>query len=282
MQSGNKKRVQAGNNFVTLYDYHPFEAAQRGRCRHGFERPREWREGRAIFPKFGYVPSVPSLYAIVDTDACAGRGLEPLAVAAGLLRCAPRVLQLRAKGLAPREHLQLLSALRAITPPTTWLFGNDRPDLALLAGCDGVHLGQTDLPLEAARRFAPRLKLGISTHNLSQLRCALEAKPDYVALGPIFATSSKRAAEPQVGTQLLGSAHALCQSAQIPLVAIGGISLEGAFRVAPHADLVAAIDALLPKGRAGRPEHSDPAWVEQQVCSQAAAFSSALSSSGKL
>jgi thiamine-phosphate pyrophosphorylase len=126
------------------------------------------------------------------------------------------------------------------------LFANDRPDLALLAGCRGVHLGQADLPLADARRLAPELELGISTHGLDQLDRALDERPAYVAFGPIFQTSSKRDPEPAVGLELLAEASRRCRAAAVPLVAIGGVSLENAASVAPWADLGAAISALLP------------------------------------
>src|SRR6478609_1603996 len=98
------------------------------------------------------------LYAIVDTQSLALRGVEAVAFAREVLAVRPAALQLRAKGLPPREVLGLLRALlpecRRVGVP---LFANDRPDLAALAGCDGVHVGQHDMPIEQVRRIAPRL-----------------------------------------------------------------------------------------------------------------------------
>jgi thiamine-phosphate pyrophosphorylase len=127
------------------------------------------------------------------------------------------------------------------------LFANDRPDLALLAGTDGVHVGQDDVPLAEVRRLAPRLQIGVSTHTLAELKAALAERPDYVAFGPVFATPSKLNPEPVVGIEGLEQAHALAQNAGIPLVAIGGIDLERAPDVARHAEAAAIIGALVPR-----------------------------------
>ena len=126
------------------------------------------------------------------------------------------------------------------------LIANDRPDLAVLAQCDGVHIGQEDLPLPLVRTLAPGLLVGVSTHNLEQLTAALAERPDYVAFGPVFATASKERPDPSVGLALLAEAHAAAQRAGIPLVAIGGINLERATQIAERAELGAVIAALQP------------------------------------
>jgi thiamine-phosphate pyrophosphorylase len=144
----------------------------------------------------------------------------------------------------------MLGLLRAIGPLCRQagvpLVANDRVDLAALAGCDYVHLGQSDGPFEQVHRIAPSLRLGISTHTLEQLSAALALRPAYVAYGPVYATTSKAQAEAVVGIDGLRAAHALARAAQIPLVAIGGITLERAGDVAPHAEAGAVIAALLP------------------------------------
>jgi thiamine-phosphate pyrophosphorylase len=186
------------------------------------------------------------LYAIVDLDFLAQRSLDPLAFAEAVLAARPGALQLRAKSAGGRDTLALLRALGALALPLgVPLFANDRPDLALLAGC-GVHLGQDDLSPADARRLAPQLAIGVSTHGLSQLDQALRERPAYVALGPIFTTSSKSNPDPVVGLDLLAEASRRCRAAGVPLVAIGGLSLERAPSVARHADLGAVISALLP------------------------------------
>src|SRR5580658_10567597 len=132
------------------------------------------------------------LYAIVDVATLVARGIEPVAFARALLTARPCALQVRAKDLPTRE---LLALLRSIAPlcreQRVPLVANDRVDLAALAGCDYVHLGQEDLPIELARRIAPGLRVGLSTHTLAQLDVAIEARPQYVAYGPVYPTTSK-------------------------------------------------------------------------------------------
>lgn len=189
------------------------------------------------------------LYPIVDTEALAARGLSPILFAEGVLEARPPLLQLRAKGLGARDTLSLLRALTPLTRRAgTLLFANDRPDLALLAEADGVHVGQSDLPLAEVRRFAPHLKVGVSTHDERELEAALAQKPDYVAFGPVFPTRSKAAAEPTVGVERLAGAARLARGAGVPLVAIGGIDRARLEQAGAHADLVAVIAALLPAG----------------------------------
>jgi len=187
------------------------------------------------------------LYPIVDLATLAGRGIEALAFAEQVLAARPPLLQLRAKAAGAREALELLRALLPLCRQTdTLLFANDRPDLALLAGADGVHVGQDDLPLTAVRELSRALKVGVSTHTLEQLDAALAERPDYVAFGPVFATSSKSDHEPVVGLEGLASAHERARRAGIPLVAIGGIDRERATAVARHAEAIAVIGALIP------------------------------------
>ena len=185
------------------------------------------------------------LYAIVDTQSLAAREVDPLAYARAVLTARPTALQLRAKDLPPREVLGLL---RALLPECrrvgARLFNNDRPDLAALAGCDGVHVGQHDMPLEQVRRLAPSLAVGVSTHNADELRRALAARPAYVAFGPVFATASKAQPEPTVGLRGLAAAAALVAGTGVPLVAIGGIHTAVARDIARFADAGAVIAGL--------------------------------------
>jgi thiamine-phosphate pyrophosphorylase len=186
------------------------------------------------------------LYPILDIDSCRARGLDPIDVAERLLLTRPAMLQLRAKSASARETFDWLRALRPLTRAAgTLLMANDRPDLAQLAECDGVHLGQEDLPIAEARRFAPTLRVGISTHDLTQLHQALQQRPDYIAFGPIFPTRSKADAEVCVGVHKLTLAGQACRAAGIPLVAIGGIELERVAEVIPAADLIAVIGACM-------------------------------------
>ena len=206
------------------------------------------------------------LYPIVDTDALKARGIALLEFAEQVLSAHPPLLQLRAKHLGGRDTLSLLSALLPLCRARgTLLFANDRPDLAMLAGCDGIHVGQDDLPLALVRQLAPRLKLGVSTHDLAELAAALAERPDYVAFGPIFATGSKASPDPLVGLEGLQLAATRARDAGVPLVAIGGITLERAPSIARCGALAAVIAGLLPE----RGELSE-------VAARAAAFQRAL------
>lgn len=188
------------------------------------------------------------LYAIVDTDSLARRGLAVVDVADALLAARPALLQLRAKSLGARDTLALLRALAGpCRDAGVPLFANDRPDLAVLAGCDGVHVGQSDLDVADVRAFAPGLRVGVSSHDDAELERAIAARPDYVAFGPVFATASKRDPDPVVGLGGLARAAQRVHAAGLPLVAIGGIELESAAAVAEHAELGAVIGALLPR-----------------------------------
>jgi len=205
-------------------------------------------------------------YPIVDLEVLAQRGLEPVPFAEQVLAARPPLLQLRAKSTSARDTLALLRTLLPLARQWgTLLFANDRPDLALLAGVDGVHVGQRDLPVADVRRLAPNLRVGISTHTADELEAALATRPDYVAHGPVFATTSKANPEPTVGLAGLARAKERANAVGIPLVAIGGIDVSRAAEVAANADLVAVIGALVPE-RGGADE----------VTARAVAFSAAV------
>lgn len=209
------------------------------------------------------------LYAIVDVDTLTERGLDVRLFAQAVLSAQPVALQLRAKHAAPKETLDLLRALaplcRAAGVP---LVGNDYVDVALLGGCDMVHVGQEDLSLSMARRIAPTLGVGVSTHTPEQLSLALADGPTYVAFGPVYRTHSKAQPDPEVGLSGLRQAAKIVaifareRGKRVPLVAIGGISLERAEAVAEHADVVAVIGGLIPE--AGF-EGDAYAWVKERA-----------------
>lgn len=189
------------------------------------------------------------LYPIVDLDTLRKRNLAPLTFAQAVLTARPPLLQLRAKHQAPRDVLELLAQLKPLCAASgTQLFANDRPDLALLAGADGVHVGQDDVPLETVRQLPGKLRVGVSTHDLEQLGAALALRPDYVAFGPIFATSSKEGADPALGLEMLARAAALARAANVPLCVIGGLTLDVAPQLARHPLLAAVISDLLADG----------------------------------
>jgi thiamine-phosphate pyrophosphorylase len=187
------------------------------------------------------------LYPIVDVATLRARRLNVVDFAARVLAARPALIQLRAKELGARETLELLKALVPFCRAAdALLFANDRPDLAVLAGADGVHVGQSDLSVADVRRFAPALKVGASTHDVRELEAALAERPDYVAFGPVFRTSSKANPDPVVGVDGLVRARELARAAGIPMVAIGGIDRERAPSLARLECIGAVIGALVP------------------------------------
>jgi len=187
------------------------------------------------------------LYAIVDVTSLARRGLDPVAFTRAVLVARPAALQIRAKDLAASDVLALLLAVSGMCRDAgVPLVANDHVDLAGLAACAYIHVGQTDLSVPDARRRAPHTRVGVSTHTAEQLAAALEARPDYVAYGPVFATSSKSNPDPCVGLDGLALASVHAARFGVPLVAIGGVTLERAPALRKWATASAAIHALLP------------------------------------
>jgi thiamine-phosphate pyrophosphorylase len=189
------------------------------------------------------LPRPPFLYPIVDLGALGTRAVG--AAVAALARGGARLIQFRAKGVPDRRLLGLArEALAAARGAGALLLVNDRPDVARILGADGVHLGQDDLEPGDVRGLLPEGALvGLSTHNLEQLRRAAEQPVDYLALGPVFPTRSKAPPDPVVGLETLRQARALTDR---PLVAIGGITRGNAPDVvAAGADGVAVISDLL-------------------------------------
>ena len=185
---------------------------------------------------------LPRLYVILDASLLTipvSDGAQELA-GAGV-----RLLQYRNKSASARDLLAASRDLASLLTPLGVSFVvNDRPDVAMLAGADGVHVGQEDLAPEQARALVGRDKwVGVSTHNLEQFREAAATSADYIAVGPIFATSSKTNPDPVVGTELLRRVRWLTAK---PIVAIGGITLENAPLVMEAgADCVAVMSDIL-------------------------------------
>ena len=191
----------------------------------------------------------PRLYPIVDMGTLSARGVTLEDLVRGLLNGGAEILQLRDKTGAPQEILARAALLSGLLRGTGSLaVMNDRVDLALLAGWSAVHLGHTDLPPEAARSVfgAEPLIVGVSTHDEAQVAAAEAGTADYVAIGPVFGTSTKADAEPVVGLDGVRRARALTRK---PLVAIGGITRENAAAVIDAgADSVAVISGLFAEG----------------------------------
>jgi thiamine-phosphate pyrophosphorylase len=186
---------------------------------------------------------LPKLYPILDAS-CFIDAAQLLAAAEELAAAGIPLLQYRNKSGTARQMLDQARDLRASVGAKVRLIMNDRADLCLAAGFDGLHVGQDDLSPAAARLIIGSERwLGVSTHNPEQLAEADKTSADYLAIGPIFATRSKANPDPVVGLEGLRRARELTRK---PLVAIGGITRANARSVIEAgADSVAVISDLL-------------------------------------
>ncbi|HXN23523.1 MAG TPA: thiamine phosphate synthase [Candidatus Dormibacteraeota bacterium] len=162
------------------------------------------------------------LYAIMDATLLK---TSELACAEMLAQAGLELIQYRNKTATSRQYLETSRSLSALFHSHRIRFiVNDRADISVLAGADGVHVGQEDLGADCARAICgPQSWVGVSTHNLDQVRRAAASSADYIAIGPIFATNTKANPDPVVGTKLIRAARAMTAK---PIVAIGGITLE--------------------------------------------------------
>lgn len=189
------------------------------------------------------------LHAILDVDVASAAGWLPADLARAYLDGGARILQIRAKRLASGPLLALCDAVVELgIAYDASIVVNDRPDLARLSGAAGAHVGQDDLaPADARAVLGPAAILGVSTHSLAQLSAALAEPVTYVAVGPVFGTSTKDTGYTPVGIEFVREAARL--AAPLPVVAIGGITLERAPLVwAAGAAAVAVIGDLLAGG----------------------------------
>ncbi len=163
-------------------------------------------------------PKIKGLYAIIDASFP-----DPVRIAEKLLAGGARIVQLRAKDLPAGGFLHLAREIGAKCREYEAIFIiNDRVDLAMLVGADGVHLGQDDMPIAEARKIMGTDKLiGISTHNAAEGLAAAKAGADYIGFGPIFKTHTKKDAEAIKGLKGL---KALRREVSLPIVGIGGIN----------------------------------------------------------
>lgn len=186
---------------------------------------------------------LPKIYPITDRKLS---GLSHSEQVARLIDGGATVIQLREKYLSPNEFLREAKAAGKVAAAShVTLIINDRLDIAMAVGAGGVHLGQEDLPVNAARSLVSEtMMIGFSTHSLKQIEEAARTAVDYLAFGPVFPTSSKTDHEPTVGLDQLRAAKII--AAQLPLVAIGGITQANATAVLDAgADSLAVISAVL-------------------------------------
>lgn len=196
---------------------------------------------------------LPKVYPITDTDLC---GLSHAEQVGQFVAGGATLIQLRDKHAASRDfYHQAKAALQIAHQHGVRLTINDRVDIALAVGADGVHLGQADMPVEAARRLLGNgAIIGISTHDLSQAKLATAMPVDYVAFGPIFKTSTKDNPDPITGLEALRAVRAIVGA--LPVVAIGGITLANAeVTWNAGADAVSSIAPLL----------SDPSKIAENL-----------------
>jgi len=211
--------------------------------------------------------SLPRLYAIAD--AAFG---DPVVLASELFDGGARLVQIRNKIATDREFFNQVVAILKFAPADSRVIVNDRADVALLSGAGGVHLGQTDLPLQRIRRILSVTQiLGYSTHNSMQAVDAERLPVDYIAAGPVFPTSTKADADPVIG---LNGLREICSRVSRPVVAIGGITMQNAREVfACGASSVAVISDLLNSGDVARRTQE---WLRynSEVCGPPSTFTS--------
>jgi thiamine-phosphate pyrophosphorylase len=186
--------------------------------------------------------ALPPLYVILDAALLPS---DPIELTRKMLDAGARLFQYRDKTSSSRELLHASQALCFTVRQQSGTFlVNDRADISHLVGASGVHLGQDDLSVAAAREVVGNdCLIGLSTHNLRQFKTAAESSADYIAVGPIFSTSGKRNPDPVVGIDFIRAVRKLTTK---PIVAIGGITLELAREVIDAgADSIAIISDIL-------------------------------------
>lgn len=199
----------------------------------------------------------PALYPVVDAEVCAATGNEPLVLAEAFLAGGATLIQWRAKHLPAGPCLATAERLVDLAGPSARIVVNDRADVAVLSRAAGVHLGQDDLAVADARGIlGDETLIGLSTHTADQVRQALDLPVSYIAVGPVYGTTTKDTGYEAVGLALVEEARRAIGARGLPLVAIGGITLERAPEVlAAGADSVCVISDLVkgdPRDRVAR------------------------------
>jgi thiamine-phosphate pyrophosphorylase len=194
---------------------------------------------------------IPELYAILDADAAAAAHWTLTDLASACLAGGARLLQVRAKHASGGWLLDTASQIvQQARAAGAIVVVNDRADIARLSHADGVHVGQEDLAPRAVRAIAgDNAIVGLSTHTIEQIDAALMDPISYLAIGPVFATPSKATGYDPIGLARVRNAADRAQTRRMPVVAIGGITLDSAAEViAAGASSVAVIRDLLSTG----------------------------------
>ena len=195
-------------------------------------------------------PPAGRLYAIVDAEVCAAAGRAPADVARAFLNAGARLLQLRCKSWGSGAFLDLAQAVRSDTAAVGGtLIINDRADIAALSAAHGLHVGQTDLtPGDARMVIGAGPILGLSTHTPDQWDRAVTEPISYLAIGPVFGTGTKNTGYHAVGLETVRRAADAAARHGLPVVAIGGITLENAASVIEAGAASVAVISDLVKG----------------------------------
>jgi thiamine-phosphate pyrophosphorylase len=196
------------------------------------------------------LPKTP-LYVICDQDVCAQAGWTLTDYASACLNGGARLLQIRMKNAPGKSFLdEAIAIVERARQAGATIVVNDRADVARLSHAGGVHVGQEDLSPQQVRAVCgDSVVVGLSTHTAEQMAAAAEAPIDYLAIGPVFGTSTKDTGYSAVGLARVAEAVAVASRRQIPVVAIGGITLDRAHSViAAGATAVAVIGDLLTSG----------------------------------
>ncbi len=192
-----------------------------------------YMEKKSLLKKANY-------YYITDSDA----DLSVIDQVKRAVESGVKIIQYREKTKTDREKYEELEKLTDICEGKALLIINDRADLALAVDADGVHLGQDDLPPNEVARFAENLLLGISTHEFGQAKEA-EKIADYLAVGPIFKTKTKKDTDPELGIK---KAKEIAEAIDVPTAAIGGICLDDLESLAESFDMICAISSVTREG----------------------------------
>ena len=195
--------------------------------------------------------STSPLHAICDAEACQRAGWTVFDLACACLGGGAQVLQIRAKTASSRWLFDtVLAVVERARSANALVIVNDRPDIAWLTAAGGVHIGQDDLAPSLVRSvLGEASNVGLSTHTVDQVRHAVAEPVSYVAIGPVFGTVSKETGYEAIGLGTVREAAVVARAKKLPLVAIGGITLERAPAVVEAgADAVAVISDLLATG----------------------------------
>jgi thiamine-phosphate pyrophosphorylase len=203
---------------------------------------------------------IPPLYAILDIDSVTARRWTPADVCRAWLSAGVRLIQLRAKHLASGPLLELADELVSLCRESgAVLIVNDRADIAAMARAGGLHLGQEDVPARDARLvLGESAMIGLSTHDSGQVQAGISEPVQYLAFGPVYSTHTKDTGYHALGLDRLREAASIASQAGLPLVAIGGLTLDqasavreaGANSLAVISDLLAAPDLAGVESRA--------------------------------